>query len=204
MTRNVLCRISLLAAISFALVWPAAAQHDHAAGNRQLTQQEKDFLNKAYMDNMTEIEEGKVAQQKSDNRQVQQYGEMLVTDHQNNLDALKQLAQTYHVTLPSKLDQRHEQEVKRLSSMTGPGFDRAFASKQVTDHEKTIEEFKKMAQNAKAQDLNQYISNTLPVLEKHLQGAKQLQSSPTSSNDANSDTETARRKPTGDTEPDKQ
>jgi len=203
MMRNVLCGISLLAAISFGLVWPAAAQQERATGNRQLTQQEKDFLNMAYMDNMTEIEAGKAAQQKSDNRQIKEYGNMLATDHQSNLDQLKQLAQNYQVTLPSKLDQRHEQEVKRLSSMTGPEFDRAFTSKQVTDHQKSIQEFKNMAQNAKAQDLRQYASNTVPVLENHLDRAKQLQNSPTSSNDSNSDTESARRKPSDDTDKDK-
>src|SRR5947208_2551646 len=81
MMRKVFCGIALLAAISFAFVRPVAAQQDRATGNRQLTQQEKDFLNTAYMDNMTEVEEGKVAQQKSDNRQIKQFGEMLATDH---------------------------------------------------------------------------------------------------------------------------
>jgi len=60
--------------MSMGLVWPACAQQEHAAGNPVLTQQEKDFLMAAYISNMMEIEAGKAAQNKSNNKQVQQYG----------------------------------------------------------------------------------------------------------------------------------
>jgi len=175
--------------LSVGMVFPAIAQtnqqttSDQKANQQtksrqkstdQLTSQEKDFLNKAAMDNMTEIQMGKLAQQKSQNPQVQQYGQTLVSDHQNAQDKLKTIAQQYNVTLPSSLDEQHQGEANRLSKLSGTEFDKAFLQNQVTDHQNAIKEFKNISENAQDQAVKQYASNTVPVLQKHLNRAQDL------------------------------
>jgi len=52
------------------------------------------------IDNLTQIEMGRIAQEKSQNEQVKPLGQTLVTDHQNAQDKLQNIAQQYNVTLP--------------------------------------------------------------------------------------------------------
>jgi len=154
---------------------PAQTNQAQNQSNKQLTANERSFLKMAAMDNMTEIQMGKLAQTKSQDNKIQQYGQTLINDHQNAQDELKTLAQQYNVALPTQLDQTHQQEVNRMGNLSGAGFDRAFVQRAVTDHQKAVQQFQKMSQNATNSDVRQFASNTASVLEKHLDEAQNLE-----------------------------
>jgi putative membrane protein len=64
--------------------------------------------------------------------------------------------------------------MERLKSASGADFDRAFSKTMVDDHKKDITAVKTaMAQTADPK-LKGLLKSTLPVLEKHLDIAKQL------------------------------
>jgi len=186
MITNTLRHLAWCGVLSVALVFPSMAQtsgktmsQSSEATSQQtqntLTPEEKRFLDKAMIDNMAQIEMGRMAQQKSQNDQIRQFGQTLVTDHQNAQDKLQKLAEQYNVTLPSSLDQRHRAEANRLSGLAGAQFDRQFLQTQVTDQQNAMQKFKNMSENAKDQAVKQYASNTVTVLQKHVNTAQNLQ-----------------------------
>jgi putative membrane protein len=142
--------------------------------NNQLTSQEKEFLDKAANDNMAQIQMGRIAQQKSQNPQIQQFGQTLVSDHQNAQDKLQNIAQQNNVTLPSSLDQQHQTEANRLSKLAGTQFDKEFLSSEVNGLQNALQDYKNISENAKDPAVKQYASNAVPVIQKHLNRAQDL------------------------------
>jgi len=183
--------VSLSAALSVFMagaVWAQQAnqaQDRNQTSNNQLTQQEKTFLNEAAINNMAEIQSGNMAQQKGQNSQVQDYGRMLVTDHQQNQDRLQALASRFNITLPTSVDSQHQQQMSQMQALNGQQFDRKFAAQEIMDHQKAIQQFQRMANSATDPDVKQYASETVPVLQQHLQRARQFQSMPSNSSSSN-------------------
>jgi putative membrane protein len=66
-----------------------------------------------------------------------------------------------------------------MSKLNGARFDREFSHHMVADHEKDIGEYKKAAKEADA--AGEYAKGQIDVLQKHLDTAKSLQSTKSSS-----------------------
>jgi putative membrane protein len=137
------------------------------------------FLKKAIQGNFAEIEMGKLAQQNGQNENVKKFGQMLNDDHsaanQKAIDAAKSMG----MTPPDGPNAKQKAEYDKMSKMSGAQFDRDFANHMVADHEKDIAEYKKEAKQADA--AGEYAKAQIEVLQKHLQSAKSLKSSKTSS-----------------------
>jgi putative membrane protein len=91
------------------------------------------------------------------------------------MDAAKSMG----VTPPDGPNGKQKADYDKMSRMSGPQFDRGFATHMVADHEKDIADYKKEAKQADA--AGEYAKGQIDVLQKHLQIAKSLRSSKTSS-----------------------
>jgi putative membrane protein len=132
------------------------------------------FLQDAIRGNLAEVEMGQLAQQKGRSDAVKSYGRMLVTDHTANNEKATQLAEQSAIPAPSQPSAKQKADYEMLSKLSGAAFDRQFAKMMVMDHKKDIGMFKREA--AKKNDpLAQYASDTLPVLQKHLDAAEKLE-----------------------------
>jgi predicted outer membrane protein/sporulation protein YlmC with PRC-barrel domain len=135
-----------------------------------------DFVNRAAISNMFEIQSSQLAQQKAQNDRVRQFAQSMVRDHTAAGDKLKSSAQGIQgATIPSSLDQPHQQMVQTLQSASGPGFDRDYVQMQVTAHRDAVSLFDQYAQNGDNQQLKQFAQQTLPTLREHLQSVEQIQ-----------------------------
>jgi putative membrane protein len=127
------------------------------------------FAVKAAGGGMAEVELGQLAQQKSTDPKVREFGAMMVTDHSKANKELKALAESKKITLPAILD-REEQKIKdELSKKSGKDFDKAYIDEMVKDHQKDVKEFDDARSLVKDPNLLTFIDKTLPVLKKHLQ-----------------------------------
>jgi putative membrane protein len=137
------------------------------------------FLKKAIHGNFAEVEMGKLAQQKGQNEDVKKFGQILIDDHsaanQNAMDTAKSMG----VTPPDGPNAKQKADYDMMSKMSGAQFDRHFATHMVADHEKEIAAYKKAAKQADA--AGEYAKGQLGVLQGHLQTAKSLKSTKTSS-----------------------
>ena len=130
---------------------------------------------KAAQANIGEIDVARVALQKSDNKDVKDYANMIQSDHKNTLEDLTDLMIDKNVQPPKTVAAETQQDMNRMNSLTGPEFDREFANKMVSDHEKAVELFRDHQAIAQNADVKKYVNDVLPRLEMHLDKARQLQ-----------------------------
>lgn len=161
-----LTAVSVAVALAVVCSVPALAKEDSKA-----------FMRKAISGDVAEVKMGELAQSKSQNSQVQNFGQTLVQDHGANEAKAKSVAQQVGVTPPSKSPKQAQQEYDKLSKMNGSSFDREFVNYAVKDHQKDVKAFSNEAKQADNKQVAQFAEETLPTLQKHLQMAENLQKS---------------------------
>ncbi len=133
-----------------------------------ITDDIREFSQKAATGGMMEVELGNIAQKNSSTQQIKDFGKMMVDDHSKANQQLKDLASVKNISLPTMVTSDQQKDIDKLSQKKGADFDKAYVSMMVDDHKKDIKEFKDAQDKAKDADVKNFISNTLPVLQKHL------------------------------------
>jgi putative membrane protein len=123
---------------------------------------------------LAEVELGHLAEQKSTDPKIKEFGTMMVTDHSKANEELTALAKSKNITLPP-VPGEDEQKVKNdLAGKSGKDFDKAYIDEMVDDHQKDVKLFEDAKSTVKDPDLLTFIDKTLPVLQKHLQHVEGL------------------------------
>ncbi|UPU36835.1 DUF4142 domain-containing protein [Geomonas paludis] len=156
--------VSLFAVCS--LVLPALAAD-------KLTMGEKSFVKEAASAGMMEVELGQMAKERGKSQEVKDFGQRMVTDHGKANDELKSLVDN-RMKLPTKLELKHKAMVDKLANASADEFDKKYAAAMLKDHKKDVEKFRKESKKAKDPQLKGWIDKTLPVLEQHLQHARDM------------------------------
>jgi putative membrane protein len=133
------------------------------------------FLTDTAEGGMAEVELGKLAQQKSKNPDIKKFGQMLVEDHSKANAEVKALAAKKNINLPTGMGS-HQSTYDKLKGLSGDEFDEEFVEDMVDDHEKDVSTFQKESQNSTDPDVKAFAAKTLPVLQKHLDTVKGIQS----------------------------
>jgi putative membrane protein len=163
--------ISTAAAILLAM--PALAQQP----SRDLSPQDRSFVQNAAIGGKAEVQLGKLAEQNAQSEQVKRFGQKMVQDHSAANQKLEAIAKMKGIELPQRLDAENQQALDRLSKMRGAEFDRAYMQDMVKDHNKDVNEFRKQAQGGKDPDVREFARQTLPTLQQHDQMAKNVNGS---------------------------
>jgi putative membrane protein len=158
---------------------PTLATSPEQAGQKTASSghfSDRHFLVKAAEGGMTEVELGQIAQQKASSQDVKQFGARMVDDHSKADTELKGIAQQQGVSIPTKLDARHQAAVDKLSKLSGADFDRAYVNDMVKDHQADEAEFQKASTSAQDPQVKDFASKTLPVIQSHLADIQSIQS----------------------------
>ncbi len=153
---------------------PMADTNTRSSANGGVPTKDHDFMVKAAQGGMAEVQLGQLAQQNGQSQEVKDFGQRMVNDHSKANDELKQLASQEGVSLPTTLDAKDQATMKRLESLHGAAFDKAYMQDMVTDHKKDIAEFKHEAGTGNNQAVKNWASQTLPTLESHLREAQKV------------------------------
>jgi putative membrane protein len=137
---------------------------------------DRQFIVKAAEGGMTEVELGKLAQEKASSPDVKQFGARMVTDHSKADADLKALADKKGVPVPESLDSKHKAMVEHFQRLSGSAFDRAYVKAMVRDHENDATEYREASTSAQDPDVKSYAGDTLKVIESHLSDIKSIQS----------------------------
>jgi putative membrane protein len=135
---------------------------------------DKKFMKDAAVGGMTEVELGKLAQEKAANPEVKQFAEKMVSDHTKANDQLKEVATKAKIDIPNALDSKHQSRVDKLAKLSGPQFDKAYMKDQLKDHEKDVSAFQSEAQGGSDPAVQKFATETLPTLQQHLEMAKNV------------------------------
>ncbi len=181
-----------------------------AERNSGVSRGDENFVRDMLMDGNAEIELGKMAEQKATSPEVKRFAQMMVSDHTQAAAQLKQIAATYNIQPDSKLDDKHQDLMNKLSKLSGADFDREYMSAMVDNHQDAVDSLEKhvdiarnpnestsdrvkgtfgsnkdakeragevspeKADNHVEASENSWAAQTLPVVRKHLDEAKQI------------------------------
>lgn len=132
------------------------------------------FMEDAAQGGMAEVELGKLASSKAQDPEVKKFGQMMVTDHTKANAELKALAAKKNFQLPTDLGS-HKSDLDSMSKLSGAEFDQEYVDNMVDDHEDDVAAFQKMADSGTDPELKAFAAKTLPVLKKHLDAIKAIQ-----------------------------
>lgn len=158
---------------AFAAAVTLTASIAHTQTNNSMTKKaDQQFMNEAIQGDLSEINMGKLAQQKGESQGVKQFGQMLEQDHGQHLQQAKTTAQQLGLTAPNEPNAKQKEMYDRLSKLSGAQFDKRFAQNMVNDHKEDIATYQKEVKSEGP--LADFALQTVPTLQKHLQTAQSL------------------------------
>ena len=162
-----------------------------------------DFVWDASLINLEEIRLGQVAQSKSQNAAVQEFGKHMVRDHTRLNERLTKIAASEGLLLPDTntfvvpVQQPPEEkeatelttttgtpaermlnaqlDAQHLESLSGTDFDHAYADAMVTGHQKAAEKFQSAEDSLQDDQLKRYAERGLRVIRSHYDMALKLE-----------------------------
>ncbi|MBB4657793.1 DUF4142 domain-containing protein [Parvularcula dongshanensis] len=130
------------------------------------------FTKAAAQSGQFEIQSSQLALDKSDNQDIQQYAQQMITDHQK---LSKQLKSAASMTPPMDAGPANDLILASLEGMEGSEFDQAYIENQVHGHAMTVAFFEAMAENGDG-ELADLAEQALPTLRDHLDHARGIAS----------------------------
>jgi len=149
-----------------------------------------DFVQKAAVSNMYEIETSKLALRNATRDDLKAFAQQMIQDHTKAGDELKStLSGISGPNLPTDLDATHKAALDTLSKKTGADFDAGYLAEQKTAHDDAVDLFREYSQDGGNPRLKTFAGKTLPTLVGHQQHVQQLMASnPTPTNATQSPT----------------
>lgn len=173
-TKNFILTVGVATALAVTSAVSFAAEKEKSSDTAKSSMDAK-FIRKAANGGMTEVELGKIAQEKGKKDDVKSFGERMVKDHGKANDDLKSVASKMDVKVPEKVNAKHQATIDKFSKMSGDSFDAAYIKEMVKDHKKDIAEFEEAQNQVKNEDLKKFISDTVPVMKEHLEMVEKMQ-----------------------------
>ncbi|MBS1805058.1 MAG: DUF4142 domain-containing protein [Acidobacteria bacterium] len=136
---------------------------------------DQQFVDFAAQTDMMEANLGQLAANAASSQQVKDYASTLVTEHTTDYGQLSTAAKQTGLNVPNAIDTEHNKMLAPFQKLKGSAFDHRYAQEMVMGHTKAIEMYKKEAADGQNDALKSYAQAALPVLEKHLSGAKDLE-----------------------------
>jgi putative membrane protein len=160
---------------------PAGHGADHAAAAAGPT--DPQIASIVVTANTVDVEAGKLAKEKSKNKEVQKFAEQMVTDHESvnksAVDLVTKLKVTPEDNDTSKaLKKGGDDNLASLKKLSGKEFDKAYVQHEVDYHQAVLDAVDKtLIPSAKNAELKALLVKVRPAFVAHLEHAKQLNSS---------------------------
>ena len=154
------------------------------------------FIGDLTVAGLAEVQLGQLASERAASADVKAFGQMMVKDHSEANGELSKLASQMKIEPPKESDKAHRELASRLSTLDGAEFDRVYIAAMVQGHRDVADRLRTWlkesrplgepsASDPKTKDaasggpdeeaLTAWAKKTLPVVEKHLERAQDLQ-----------------------------
>ncbi len=133
--------------------------------------------------NQVDIDAAKLAESKTDKKDVKAFAQLMVTDHSAVNQAATDLVHRLNVTpednaTSQSLAQGGQANLATLKKLNGAAFDKAYVDHEVTYHEAVLDALDKtLIPNAHNADLKALLVKVRPAFVTHLEHARMLQAS---------------------------
>jgi putative membrane protein len=143
-------------------------------GAEAQTMKDKMFVRKAAEGGLAEVQLGQLAEQKSGNDAIKQFGAKMVADHTMLNGEMKPVADNLGVQTPKKMSKKDQDEYDQLAALSGTDFDKAYLTAMVKDHRKDLREFREEAESAGDSQLKDVVMKAEDVILDHLRTVSKL------------------------------
>ena len=131
--------------------------------------------------NQIDIDQAKLALQKSKNPEVKDFAQQMITDHGALQKSVSDLGAKLNVTpadsdTSNSLKSQAEETAKKLKSLKGKDFDKAYIDNEVAYHQQVIDAASKvLIPNAQNAELKSALQGAAPLFQGHLEHAQKIQ-----------------------------
>ncbi|HEY5327810.1 MAG TPA: DUF4142 domain-containing protein [Mucilaginibacter sp.] len=132
------------------------------------------FATNAASGGMAEVALGNLAQQKSANQKIRDFGAMMVNDHSAANAELRDMAKTKNISLPGDVSADAQKKIDELAKKSVKDFDEAYVDAMIDGHKKALKLFQDEAKNGTDADLKAFASKTVAVVQAHLQAINEI------------------------------
>ena len=138
------------------------------AANSGVSALDRHYLKSSAEGDAFEIKGGKIALEKSGDREVRKLARTLIKDHTKSLHETEALASSLGVKVDAKPSPSQSWELSIVKSKSGRAFDRWYAKLEVQDHKQDISEAQEERHNGTNSRVRVSARNEIPDLRKHL------------------------------------
>jgi putative membrane protein len=135
------------------------------------------FVSNASQSDMYEIQAAKIAQKRSKNPDIKAFAAMMIKDHTASSNAMKPVAQAAGQTPATSLDNRRQGFIDHLNQASDADFDKTYIDQQVAAHKEALDLLNGYAKDGSDAGLKAAAAKTVPMVQKHLDRATQIQAS---------------------------
>ncbi len=166
---------AILALVAVSCI-PAAAKSNTPVTRTQASTAHHDtlFLENANQGSVNEIDLAQLALQKSNNEDVKNFAQRMITDHNALLNNMKQFDNEAGLQVPSQPDAATKAEKAKLEALSGEAFDKAYIRAMVRDHHQDLEAFMAEKKATGYPAFRTAVEQGEQVVREHLQLIDQL------------------------------
>jgi putative membrane protein len=148
---------------------PTAGEDPDPAATRAAA----DFITKATIDGMTEIQLGRLALSRSQTDSVLKFAQQTIADSDQADAALGAVALMKNISVPKEIDASHQSIVQSLASKQGRAFDTAYINQMLVAHRRAISLYTAAAGQTDS-EIAAFAYKALPTLKTHQRMAQSL------------------------------
>lgn len=146
---------------------------------REVSQEEVTLMNTVLREDLFIITTSRLALERSQNAELKEVAQTLVTAHTQMSGALMALSSDVGLTLtgnqPSELPEERLQEVDELSALEGDAFDARYLELQKEVHQSAVEALEELPALVTNPGLQYFVNTATPVMTQHLEMAGHLE-----------------------------
>jgi putative membrane protein len=137
----------------------------------------ENFVVRAAVANMSEIELSELALEKSANPALRKYATQIIQDHRAAQMKLKAVAGAAKIALPGAVDEDRRKRKQALAESAGAEFDRQYIALMQSGHDQAIDLMSSASQSQEIDaPLTRYASETLKTVQHHREQINTLHS----------------------------
>jgi putative membrane protein len=152
---------------------PMHAQAKPAASKDSIRPDSK-FIHETVAGELMEVRLGQIGEQRATNKDVKQFAQRMVTDHQKLQDQWVDMASKHGMPIKPGLGPSHQAKVSYVQRAAPKAFDREFMTMMIGVHEDRVPYFENEITSVHSEPVRKLVTYELPILREHLLDAKRV------------------------------
>jgi putative membrane protein len=137
---------------------------------------DKEFVKNAAESSATEVQLGKLAQDKASSDAVKDFGKRMADANSQTSEQLKQAASALKIQVPAEPPKKARKAEDKLAKLSGAEFDRAYLKIAADEQKQAVKQFEREAKNGKAPNVKGFATKNLPSEQDRQKEAEELAS----------------------------